>query len=157
MEGGKNMLGNKYRTRDLESLRDVIKDIAKDEIKKNGFPTYRAAIVQKVNDDGTVDVYLPPNRDILLTNVLNKCGEALYVGDSVEIETKSGSLTNSWVALKHGTNVEGNADQLTKLAGEVVLKVEGDRIVTTTLERDASLAQLEEHLTLNQAAQGSSP
>lgn len=148
------MIGNKYKTNDsIDSMigsgnvsigfvgqfKNVLQDIVKSEIDKAGFPTYIAAIVQKLNEDGTVDVYLPPNKNNLVTNVLNKCGELLLVGDSVEIATKHGSLSNAWIALKHGTNVQGQAQEVKKMSSEVVMKVVGGRIVTTNLDRDATL------------------
>lgn len=137
---GRKFSGSTQRNNsDVISIKNVIQDIAQEEIKKFGFPTYKAAIVQKINDDGTVDVYLPPNKENLVTNVLNKCGEILMVNDSVEIATKNGSLTNCWVALKHGTIVQGHAEEVEQLSGEVVMKVQNGRLSVTELQRDASL------------------
>lgn len=124
---------------DAIAIKNVIQEIAQEEIKKFGFPTYKAAIVRKVNDDGTVDCYLPPNEENLVTGVLNKCGELLFVGDSVELETKNGSLTNCWVAIKHGTIVQGQAEEVENLSGEVVMKVQNGRLSVTELNRDAVL------------------
>lgn len=120
-------------------IKNVIQEIAQEEIKKFGFPTYKAAIVRKLNDDGTVDCYLPPNEENLVTGILNKSGELLFVGDSVELETKNGSLTNCWVAIKHGTNVQGQAAEVATLSGEVVMKVQNGRLSVTELNRDANL------------------
>ena len=59
------MIGNKYKTKDennnsnVLSIKNIIQEIAKSEIQKYGLPTYKAAIVQKINEDGTVDVYSP--------------------------------------------------------------------------------------------------
>lgn len=140
------MIGNKYRTKDGNnsnedalSIKNVIQEIAKAEIQKYGLPTYKAAIVQKINEDGTVDVYLPPNQENLVTGILNKCGELLFVGDSVELATKNGSLTNCWVAIKHGTIVQGQAEEVENLSGEVVMKVKNGRLSVTELQRDPSL------------------
>ena len=124
---------------DAIAIKNVIQEIAQEEIKKFGFPTYKAAIVRKINEDGTVDCYLPPNEENLVTGVLNKCGELLFVGDSVELETKNGSLTNCWVAIKHGTNVQGQAEEVENLSGEVVMKVQNGRLSVTELNRDANL------------------
>lgn len=124
---------------DAIAIKNVIQEIAQEEIKRFGFPTYKAAIVRKINEDGTVDCYLPPNEDNLVTGVLNKCGELLFVGDSVELETKNGSLTNCWVAIKHGTNVQGQAEEVENLSGEVVMKVQNGRLSVTELNRDAVL------------------
>lgn len=139
MRGRKFSGSTQSNNSDAISIKNVIQDIAQEEIKKFGFPTYKAAIVQKINDDGTVDVYLPPNKENLVTNVLNKCGEILMVNDSVEIATKNGSLTNCWVALKHGTIVQGQAEEVKQLSGEVVMKVQNGRLSVTELQRDASL------------------
>lgn len=123
----------------LLSIKNVIQEIAQAEIQKYGLPTYKAAIVQKINEDGTVDVYLPPNQENLVTGILNKCGELLFVGDSVELVTKNGSLTNCWVAIKHGTIVQGQAEEVENLSGEVVMKVKNGRLSVTELQRDPSL------------------
>lgn len=139
------MIGNKYKTKDennnsnVLSIKNIIQEIAKSEIQKYGLPTYKAAIVQKINEDGTVDVYLPPNQENLVTGILNKCGELLFVGDSVELATKNGSLTNCWVAIKHGTIVQGQAEEVENLSGEVVMKVKNGRLSVTELQRDPSL------------------
>lgn len=124
---------------DAIAIKNVIQEIAQEEIKKFGFPTYKAAIVRKINEDGTVDCYLPPNEENLVTGILNKSGELLFVGDSVELETKNGSLTNCWVAIKHGTNVQGQAEEVETLSGEVVMKVQNGRLSVTELNRDANL------------------
>ena len=134
--GKNNSNGNKD---DLLSIKNVIQEIAQAEIQKYGLPTYKAAIVQKINEDGTVDVYLPPNQENLVTGILNKCGELLFVGDSVELATKNGSLTNCWVAIKHGTIVQGQAEEVENLSGEVVMKVKNGRLSVTELQRDPSL------------------
>ena len=118
---------------------NVVKDIAQNEIRRVGFPTFVAAIVQKVNADGTVDVYIPPNKDNMVTGVLNKTGEMLEIGDSVEIETKSGSLSNCWISIKHGTNVQGTYGEVEDLSTQVVLKVSNGRLSTTQLYRPAKL------------------
>lgn len=87
----------------LIAVKNVIREIAKNEIRNSSFPTYIAAVVQNVNDDGTINVFIPPNQSNTVTNLLNKTGERLETGDSVEIATKNGSLTNCWIAIKHGT------------------------------------------------------
>ena len=86
----------------VSQFKSVIEDIVKSEIKKAGITNYISAIVKSINGDGTINVYLPPNEQSLITGLYNKTGEIINVGDSVEIATKSGSLTNSWIAIKHG-------------------------------------------------------
>ena len=77
---------------DLEytsQFKSVIEDIVKTELKKNGITTYVSAIVQNINDNGTIDVYFPPNKKDIATGLLNKSGEELLIGDCVEITTKN--------------------------------------------------------------------
>ena len=123
----------------VTQFKSAIQDIVDSEIKNAGITTYISAIVQKINDDGTVDVYLPPDKDNLITGIFNRCGEMLFVGDSVEIATKNGSLSNAWLFVKHGTNISGYTEEVESLGGEVVLKVVNGRLVTTNLASDPSL------------------
>ena len=118
------MFDENMNSNDAILFKEIIQDIAKNEIRHANVPTYIAAIVQKINDDGTVNVYLPPNVSNSVTGILNKCNEPLKVGDSVEIATKSGSLTNCWVALKHGTTyptegIKDIQDQIELLKKEI--------------------------------------
>lgn len=123
----------------ISQFKSVIEDIVDAEIKNAGITTYISAIVQKINEDGTVDVYLPPDKNNLITGIFNRCGEILYVGDSVEIATKNGSLTNAWVFVKHGTNIIGYQKDIDAFGTSVVLKVANGRLTTTALAQDASL------------------
>ena len=123
----------------ISQFKAVIEDIVDAEIKNAGITTYIAAIVQKINDDGTVDCYLPPDKNNLVTGIFNRCGVILYVGDSVEIATKNGSLTNAWVFVKHGTNIIGYQKDIESFGTSVVLKVANGRLTTTALAQDASL------------------
>lgn len=89
---------------DTKEFKGVIEDIVETRMTKKGITKYVSAIVKKVNSDGSVNVYLPPDTEKLISNVLNKTGESLTVGDSVELCTKNGKTSNAWVSVKHGTN-----------------------------------------------------
>ncbi|MBR2652715.1 MAG: hypothetical protein IKC22_01100 [Bacilli bacterium] len=86
----------------LAQYKSVIEEIVRAELKKQKIPTFISAIVHSVNQDGTVNVYLPPNKDNIVTKLLNKSGEILESNDSVEIMAKGGNLSNAWVMVKHG-------------------------------------------------------
>lgn len=88
----------------VPQFKKIIEDIVISELKKQKITTYVSAVVHSVNQDGTINVYLPPNKENVITRLLNKSGENLKENDSVELMTKNGSLTNAWVAIKHGTN-----------------------------------------------------
>lgn len=87
-------------------FKDVIEKIIDAELNKRGIPKYISALVKGVNDNGTVNVCIPPNLDSIISGLLNKTGETLSEGDSVELCAKNGSVNNSWVAIKHKTNTQ---------------------------------------------------
>lgn len=95
-----------FDNKQIEDFKKVIEDIVDAQIKKHRITTYVAAIVTAVYtvDKNTVDVVIPPDISRTITGLQNKTGEALQVGDSVEICTKNGTLSNAWVAVKHGTS-----------------------------------------------------
>ena len=96
-----------------------------------------SAIVDKVNSDGTVDVYFPPDNNKIFTRISNQTPYALSVGDSVEILLKNGSYSNCWVIAKHGekgkveennnlaitqtgmNNLEGRVEELERVLNDI--------------------------------------
>ena len=89
---------------DTKEFKGVIEDIVDAKMARKGITKFMSAVVKTVNADGSVDVYLPPDKARIVSNVLNKTGETLYEGDSVELCAKNGKLSNSWASVKHGTN-----------------------------------------------------
>ena len=100
----------------VPQFKKIIEDIVISELKKQKITTYVSAVVHSVNQDGTINVYLPPNKENVITRLLNKSGENLKENDSVELMTKNGSLTNAWIAIKHGTN---NITEINNLKSKV--------------------------------------
>lgn len=98
-----------FDDKNLLGFKKVIEEIVLSVLNKNGYPTYISAIVTKVNEDGSVDLVLPPDNKRSVHNVLNKSGEILYEGDCVEICTKNGKLSNAWVSLKHGNTTKNGS------------------------------------------------
>ena len=90
---------------DTKQFKDVIEDITQVKINNQGITKFVSAIVKTVNADGSVSVYIPPDTQKVISNVLNKTGETLNVGDSVELCTKNGKTNNAWVSTKHGTSL----------------------------------------------------
>ena len=95
-----------FDNKQIEDFKKVIEDIVDAQIKKHRITTYVAAIVKDVHTVGqnTVDVVIPPDTTRIITGIQNKTGESLEIGDSVEICTKNGTLSNAWVSVKHGTS-----------------------------------------------------
>ena len=89
---------------DTKEFKSVIEDIIDAKMARKGITKFMSAVVKTVHEDGSVDVFLPPDKARTASNVLNKTGETLYKGDSVELCAKNGKLSNAWVSEKHGTN-----------------------------------------------------
>lgn len=70
--------------------------------KMKGIPQIETAIVNKVNSDGTVNIYLPTsNNKTVFTRISNQTPFTLAEGDIVEIMKKTGSWNNCWIIAKH--------------------------------------------------------
>ena len=91
-----------WKSEDMVAFIKIIKSVCSDVLKEEGVPCFISAIVQYVHSNGRVDVYLPPDKSNVITGKLNKTGEVLRIGDSVELLCKKGRLSDSWVAVKHG-------------------------------------------------------
>lgn len=91
----------------VNQFKNVIEDIVDSTIDKKRISRYVSAIVESINVDGSINVYIPPDMNNKITGLLNKTNESLSIGDSVEICTKNGKVNNAWVSIKHGTNVAG--------------------------------------------------
>ena len=89
-------------------FKNVIEKIIDAELNKRGITKYISALVKGVNDNGTVNVCIPPNLDSIISGLLNKTGETLAAGDSVELCAKNGSVNNSWVSIKRKTDNSGD-------------------------------------------------
>ena len=100
---------------DTKEFKSVIEDIVDAKMARKGITKFMSAVVKTVHEDGSVDVYLPPDKARTISNVLNKTGENLYEGDSVELCAKNGKPSNAWVSVKHGTNF--NVDKQTTDTG----------------------------------------
>ena len=61
-----------------------------------------SAVVSSINEDGTVNIYFPPDNNNIFTKISNQTPFILQAGDSVEILLKNGSYSNCWIVAKHG-------------------------------------------------------
>lgn len=106
MKKNKNKVYNDNLSSYADEMINTIRTIIKQELTNNGLGNtascqLASAIVNKVNEDGSVDVYFPPNTDSVFTRISNQTCFPLYVGDSVEIMLKNGSFSNCWICAKH--------------------------------------------------------
>lgn len=96
-----------FNIKNTETFKNIVEKIVDVRLQKKGITSFVAAKVTDVNSDGTVNVVIPPDNKRYVNNILNKTNEVLSVGDSVELSTKNGKLSNAWVAVKHGKNPDG--------------------------------------------------
>ena len=100
-------------TKYADVMLDVVRGIIKQEIEKLDLGTasscqLRSAVVSRINEDGTVNVYFPPNKNSEFTHISNQSIYELQVGDNVELILKDGSFSNCWVCAKHKTPTTPN-------------------------------------------------
>ena len=101
------------KLKDYQEFRELIRLIAKDEIhkqliKENIFVSCTGIITGITHENENKDNPYSQqcNVDIVfsvLTNILNKSGEYLQIGDTVTVLQKKGSnYSNAFIAYKHG-------------------------------------------------------
>jgi len=81
-------------------------------------PHLRSAIVASINQNGTINVYIPPNNTKIFTNISNQTPFTLNPGDSVELMLKDGSFSNCWIVAKHQSTMD-----MKNLIKDVVIEV----------------------------------
>lgn len=92
---------NKNETEEFKKILDIISE---NTLNNAGITKYISAIVYEINENGSCNLYIPPDTKNIITGVPNKSGEYLHIGDSVEVCTKNGKMNNSWIAVKHGNS-----------------------------------------------------
>lgn len=117
-----------------DSMLTRINECFQDSI--NGLPKIKSAIVSSVNNDGTVNVYFPPNDKKLFTRISNQGAFTLEAGDGVEIMLKNGTFDNCWVIAKHGVNrADMNTVQNYRSSSDIInnqINIDSDSIVGVT-------------------------
>jgi len=111
METSKNSLNSS-----ADKMLNEITSVINNAIKYT--PRYSGAIVSRVNENGTVNVYFPPDNNTIFTNISNQTPFALKEGDSVEIVLKDGSYNNCWIVAKHS-----DTSDIRKIIREEVISI----------------------------------
>lgn len=95
-----------FSKNEIKKFKETIDDMIDINLQNAGITKYISAIVYAKNNDGTYNLYIPPDTTNIISNIYNKTGETLNIGDSVELCTKNGSVNNCWIAVKHGASAE---------------------------------------------------
>ena len=90
---------------ELNTLIEVMRQVARSECQRvlknaNVASNYFATIVG-INDNGTYNILLAGG-ETTYTNLLNKTGEQLNIGDIVLIEALNGNIGNGYIKIKQG-------------------------------------------------------
>lgn len=87
---------NKYADDFLDKIEKYI------DYKLDGMVKIKSAIVTNINNTGTVDVYFPPDKKNIFTNISNQSiYQDLKIGDGVKIIFSNGNASNCWIIGKH--------------------------------------------------------
>lgn len=101
---------NKNYNRYADEMLSKIDQCVKQRLQK--ISDLETAVVESVNSNGTVNIFFPPNKENIFTNINNQTPFTLNPGDSVEVMKKFGSWSNCWIIAKHGsTNATGVEQQ----------------------------------------------
>ena len=93
-----------------DSMLNRIIECFKDSLK--GIPQIKSAVIDSINEDGSINIFFPPNETKLFTRISNQSPFILSPGDGVEIMLKNGSFDNCWIIAKHGvTRADMNTQQ----------------------------------------------
>lgn len=123
---------NEYADVMLGRIKTIVEDTIKKSIKLD------SAIIESVNEDGTVDIYFPPDIDKVFTRISNQTPYNLQIGDNVEVLLKNGSYSNCWVVAKHSAGkIQDIPDNLSKDLTVTQIKVK---------ELEGQITQLKETL-----------
>lgn len=123
---------NEYADVMLGRIKTIVEDTIKKSIKLD------SAIIESVNEDGTVDIYFPPDIDKVFTRISNQTPYNLQIGDNVEVLLKNGSYSNCWVVAKHSAGkIQDIPDNLSKDLTVTQIKIK---------ELEGQITQLEETL-----------
>lgn len=123
---------NEYADVMLNRIKTIVEDVIKRSIKLD------SAIVESVNENGTVNIYFPPDADKVFTRISNQTPYNLVVGDNVEVLLKNGSYSNCWVVAKHNAGkIQDIPDNLSKDLTVTQIKIK---------ELEGQITQLQETL-----------
>lgn len=107
-------MSDKFKT--ANSFVDVVKSLVRQEINERD--ATHVAIVESVNGDNTLNIYLPPDRDVVLYNIVNESNYVFKPGDTAVLYAIGNDIGNSFVVAKY--NAKGN--------GAILLQGSGDSI-----------------------------
>lgn len=101
-----------------DSMLNRITECFKDSLK--GIPQIKSAVIDSINEDGSINIFFPPNETKLFTRISNQSPFILSPGDGVEIMLKNGSFDNCWIIAKHGVTRADMSTQQNKTSNDTL-------------------------------------
>lgn len=88
-------------------LVDIIRGIISQEIAKTD--STAICMVESVNSDGTLNLYVLPDRQNIIRNIINQCRYNFTSGDSALLYLIGNKLSNSFVIAKYNAKQDDEA------------------------------------------------
>ena len=85
--------------KNAKSFVDIIRNAIRQELDTRD--STAVCVVQSVNADGTLNLYVLPDRQTVITNVTNQCRFDFTAGDSALLYLIGNRLSNSFVIAKY--------------------------------------------------------
>lgn len=83
---------------------DIVRQIITNELSSKD--TTVTCIVESVNSNGTLDVYIPPDNTVIFPNIVNESKYVFKRGDSAVLYLIGGNVNNSFVAAKFNARAD---------------------------------------------------
>ena len=105
---------------EVKNFVEVLKDIVKQELDTRD--STAIAVVESVNDDNTLNLYILPDRQSIVRNIINQCRYNFKAGDTALLYLIDNRLSNSFVIAKY--NPSGSTDSIaTQYSDTNVLRI----------------------------------
>jgi len=90
---------NKNNTGEAKDFVEVVRDVMRQEL--NNRDSTAICIVESVNGDGTLNLYVLPDRQTVVRNIINQCRYNFNAGDTALLYLIGNRLSNSFVIAKY--------------------------------------------------------
>ena len=107
---------------------EVMRDVIRQELSNRD--TTAVCIVESVNGDGTLNLYVLPDRQSVVRNIINQCRYDFNVGDTALLYLINNRLSNSFVIAKYNGK---NTDAIDNCLSAKSLRPVQNKVITDAL------------------------
>lgn len=87
------------KTGEAKDFIEVVRDVVRQELSNRDATAI--CVVESVNSDGTLNLYVLPDRQSVIRNIINQCRFNFSVGDTALLYLIGNRLSNSFVIAKY--------------------------------------------------------